>query len=232
MNELLLKIKNGTIKAFLFDLDGTIITIDLVIESLQKAFIKINLQPLSREEIIKLILGRRLREVIPKLFPFLTPEQVENFRSAYYDYYFKNVDKVTLTPYVRELFEFLKSKNFKIGIVSTTSSDRINILKNFNIEYDCEVSGGEVSQPKPSPEPILLACKKLDLNPTQVIMVGDHVFDMKSALFANAGGAIGVLTGVGSEKELRTSGADLIVKDFGELLSLLKSNLDVATFEP
>lgn len=45
----------------------------------------------------------------------------------------------------------------------------------------CIVSGDSTPNPKPAPDPILLACKQLELRPSECVYVGDDLRDIQAA---------------------------------------------------
>ena len=76
---------------------------------------------------------------------------------------------------------------------------------------------------KPEPGPLLGFCDRLDLQPDEVMMVGDSRHDLIAARAAGMF-AVGVLTGLATEAELAPL-ADLVLPDIGALPGWL-SDLD------
>lgn len=93
-------------------------------------------------------------------------------------------------PYegTKSTLEYLKERNFTVGVITDTDSSgtskrhRISEL-NFADSLDVVVVGGEdTEQSKPSPEPFRLASSRLNLGPSECVMVGDKPFtDIKGA---------------------------------------------------
>ncbi|MCU0519968.1 MAG: HAD family hydrolase [Anaerolineae bacterium] len=77
---------------------------------------------------------------------------------------------------------------------------------------------------KPHPQPVAHAAKTLGLAPSDCVMVGDTPADMRSARRAGAW-AIGVLCGFGEAAELWRAGADQVVASTGDVLSLVTSEV-------
>lgn len=83
------------------------------------------------------------------------------------------------------------------------------------VSVDC------VKQPKPNPEGTHKVLRRFGLEPSKAIFIGDTVTDIKAA--KNAGmQSIGVLSGIGTEKELRNTGADFVIRSVSHLHSILK----------
>lgn len=97
----------------------------------------------------------------------------------------------------KKLFEYLHSKNIKIGIVSNDLRENIEYLVK---DYDVLIGYGEC-EPKPSPNSINLALKKLKVRASEAIYVGDSKTDM---LAAKAAGVKAVGLGF---KKLKKAGA-------------------------
>jgi phosphoglycolate phosphatase-like HAD superfamily hydrolase len=69
---------------------------------------------------------------------------------------------------------------------------------------------------KPHPSPIRHAAEQLDLHVERCLLVGDTTSDIYAARSAGARSA-GVLSGLGTEAELKGAGADLILRTTSEL---------------
>lgn len=74
---------------------------------------------------------------------------------------------------------------------------------------------------KPSPAPVLLAAKRLNIPVANCVMVGDTSVDILSARRAGAW-AVGVLCGFGQRAELEKCGAHLILESTAEIEKLVR----------
>ena len=84
-----------------------------------------------------------------------------------------------------------------------------------------------VSQTKPHPEPLLLAAKKLDLEPAQCIYVGDHIRDIEAG--RNAGMQT-IACGYGyikDDDDINNWQADIIVNSVSELNQFISQHLNL-----
>jgi HAD superfamily hydrolase (TIGR01509 family) len=89
------------------------------------------------------------------------------------------------------LLLFLKSKGVSIGIISRNSLRSIQrALENFRHikedDFDVMVSRDTNVKPKPSGEGVRLAARKMNIDVTQVLVVGDYVFDIQAGHRAGA----------------------------------------------
>eukprot|EP00546_Thalassionema_frauenfeldii_P014140 CAMPEP_0178910002 /NCGR_PEP_ID=MMETSP0786-20121207/8852_1 /TAXON_ID=186022 /ORGANISM="Thalassionema frauenfeldii, Strain CCMP 1798" /LENGTH=238 /DNA_ID=CAMNT_0020582199 /DNA_START=135 /DNA_END=851 /DNA_ORIENTATION=- len=122
-------------------------------------------------------------------------------------------------------------QNYGFHIAICTSDDRSSTdssIKNWNLSdaIDYSICGNEVSNGKPSAEPLLTLCNQAGVEPSECIVVGDTTSDTGMAKNAGAGLMIGVLSGSGMKDQLLATGATVVLKDVGkipEFLELTKS---------
>ena len=74
------------------------------------------------------------------------------------------------------------------------------------------IHGGDVDSTKPSPDPVLAACAKLDVQPGRATLVGDSPWDAESAAKVGVR-TLGVRTGGFSDAALLRAGASDVVDD-------------------
>ena len=84
------------------------------------------------------------------------------------------------------------------------------------------ICGDEVTNGKPSPDPVLQLCKQAGVAPHECIVVGDTIADTGTARSAGAGLCIGVLSGSGERQQLIKTGAHLVLSHVGELPRVLQ----------
>jgi len=95
------------------------------------------------------------------------------------------------------------------------------ILKSFVDYFDVLVIQESTKKHKPNPEPLLLACEKLEIKPKEAVYIGDRLIDFETA--KNTGmDFIGFLSGGTSEEEFEKAGVKKIVKSLSGLLSIIK----------
>ncbi len=75
----------------------------------------------------------------------------------------------------------------------------------------------DVEQSKPSPDIFKVALDAVDLDPAQVLVVGDTVWDVEAAAECDLR-VVAVLTGGISRQELEAAGAVAVYEDVGQLL--------------
>ena len=121
------------------------------------------------------------------------------------------------------LFRDLKAEGLKLGIATNdsehsakTTAARLGVDHLFDriLGYDSVVNA------KPAPDMVLDFCAALSLAPATVAVVGDNIHDIAMARAAGAGLAIGVLTGNSSHDELAPH-ADHVIASVADLPRLL-----------
>jgi len=76
------------------------------------------------------------------------------------------------------LFSFLEKKGIKKALVTRNNREAVRIvLEKFGLNFDVVITREDVL-PKPAKEPVVLVCKRLKLSPKEVVLVGDHKFDI------------------------------------------------------
>jgi len=103
------------------------------------------------------------------------------------------------------LFNTLRAHNAKIAVA--TSDDRAptqQLLDAWGVTplVDALACADDGIAIKPEPDMILTICRHLNISPARSVMVGDNPDDLKMGQAAGVGLTIGVLSGVGSAKEL------------------------------
>ena len=173
------------IKTVLFDLDGTLIdTNELINESFKHTFLKYGYS--FTDEEIGDFNGPPLRETFNKLNSDLAEEMIKTYRQhnfANHEAYIK------VFPNVERTIQVLLENNIKIGIVSAKMRPGVNLgleVTGLSKYFDTIISIDDVRHPKPHPESVFKAMKKLDAKPAATIMVGDNYHDILAGQDAGA----------------------------------------------
>lgn len=91
-----------------------------------------------------------------------------------------------------------------------------------NIHFDALITADDVSESRPSPEMILLAMKKFNINnPELVLKAGDSVIDIEEGKNAGCGLTIAVLSGAQNRSELEKAEPDYILNTISEADNIL-----------
>ncbi len=204
----------------LFDLDGTLIdSTEAILESFGVAFKSFG-DDVPDDENIKSHIGHPLDIMFGNLG--INVSKVGRYVTAYKEHYRKiSCAKTILLPFAIETLE-LASQYASLGVVTTkTAKYSIELLEyNGMMKYfDVLVGREDVSNPKPHPEPILKAISKLQIDTSEIWMVGDTCMDMLSASSANIKG-IAVTCGYATKKSLESC-SDKIVDNAFEAVKFI-----------
>jgi HAD superfamily hydrolase (TIGR01549 family) len=111
---------------------------------------------------------------------------------------------------------WLASQGVKSGLVTRNSRKSVEVvLTRLALRFDAVVSR-EDAPPKPAPDPVLLACRRMGVEPGEAMFVGDFEFDLV------AGRRAGVMTVLLTNPACRFSErADLVIDSLAELRACL-----------
>jgi len=205
----------------LFDLDGTLIdSTEAILESFSVAFETFNTPKPSNEEIKKLI-----GEPLDVMFMRLGVKEAQKYVNAYKEHYRKiSTQKTKLLPFAKEAI-LKANKIAKLGIVTTkTAKYSQELMEYFEVMqyFDVLIGREDVENPKPHPEPILKALKKLEYQNHKVYMIGDTCLDCMSAKNANIN-SIGVHSGYGDLKDLNSC-CEIVLENSLKAIEWIKGN--------
>jgi len=221
-----------TIKAVIFDLDGTITAFNLdymTLRSEVRSFLIRTGVPPS-----VLFVNESIFDMLDKTEIFLknsgkstrTVEKVRNEALAIAERHELEAAKTTcLLPNVLETLKTLKEMSLKIGLCTVNSEKSASfILKRFGIAgfFDAVIPRNKVKRVKPSCEHLEAVLKALKVSPKEALLVGDATRDMECAKGSKVM-AVGLSTGVSTQKELMDAGANYLVTSIADLPSLVQT---------
>ncbi|WDC84824.1 pyrophosphatase PpaX [Caloramator sp. mosi_1] len=206
-------------KAILFDLDGTLLDTNELIISSYKYTIKKHLnRDLEDKEIVRYF-GEPLRLTLERY----DKEKVEEMYRTYVKYNEEKHDSmIKLMDNAKETLEELKNRGFKIGVVTSKRKAMAERgLKYFNLIelMDVIIAMEDTKIHKPNPEPLLEACRRLDILPSEVLYVGDSHYDVQCGKNAGSKTCVVKYT-VLDLQEVLSYGPDFAINDLKELLKL------------
>ncbi len=132
---------------------------------------------------------------------------------------------------IQKLFTNIHKQGIKVAIATTDDRDPTRAMlhafgvKNLVTTMICADDGIKA---KPAPDMVTTICRRMTVDPSRVMVVGDTVADLQMARSAGAGYAIGVLSGVGSLANL-TPLADILIDTVDTLQESFIPKEDVQT---
>ena len=213
---------NNEIKCIVFDLDGTLIqSHETIYKSTIRAFEDLDIEYNMPEKEFYKYLGLHFVDIF-EAFKINIPD-FELFMKKYKAYYFEFIDSSKFYPGVEEVLLFLKENNYKTALLTTKAQDQADvILKHFKIDsYFHEIMGRRNGiEHKPSPEPLEIICKTLDVKTNQTMMVGDTEMDIRCG--KNAGSKTCAVTfGYRTKEMISAENPDYIIDDLREIKNMI-----------
>jgi phosphoglycolate phosphatase len=216
-----------SIKAVLFDLDGTLLnTLDDIADSANYALAVFGYPP-HPVDAFRYFVGQGVDRLINNIVPedARTSSNIESVKKIYIERYGKH-SLDTTRPYdgVAEMVGELRLIPAKLGVVSNKpESDSVfTISRTFEEGLFDVVAGGKSGVPlKPDPAIVRNALGRMGVLPGEATLVGDTIVDIATA--KNAGClSVGVMWGFRPE-EVAESGADFVIDHPSQLPNMIRS---------
>lgn len=206
------------VKAFVFDLDGTLIDskLDLVL-SMNATLEYLGHKPLSQEQIASYVGGGVLLLVKRALGAGASEEEVEKGIVFFLDYYKAHMLDNTL-PYPGVLDCLGALHGYSLAVLTNKPvkfSQAIIAGLNLSSYFQFVYGGNSFEKKKPDPVGLHTLLRDFNLSPRELMMIGDSDVDIRTA--RNAGTlACGVTYGFGSAR-LPESAPDLLLDSLADL---------------
>lgn len=210
-------------KAFLFDFDGVITDSEPYVFEVLKQMIKDNFDIELPYSDINMTIGcsdRKVAEYIANEYHIdYSVELSEKLKKNYPDYYFE-YEGIKPFPYLRDLLSILKDRGRKVAIVSSTDRAHLEAALSrmgLSVFIDTIISGSDVQNKKPSPEPYLKGLEALSVDKQDAVVIEDSPTGIQSAV--NAG--IDCIGFEGSEVKQDTEKASIIIASYKEMIEAI-----------
>ncbi|MBO9583334.1 MAG: HAD family hydrolase [Flavobacterium sp.] len=212
-------------KGIIFDLDGTLVnSLEDISDAMNKVLQGLNF-PTHTYDTYQYFIGSGLRNLVSKALPASnnSDEQIEICFECMINEY-REICTLKTKPYdgIVELLENLTSQNIKMAVFSNKADELTKKIASeiFPNHFDTAIGLSTEALKKPNPFEALAIGKKWNLKPEEILFVGDSDIDMQTAVNANMF-PVGVTWGYRTEKELKNSGAKLVVNTASELIEIL-----------
>jgi len=210
------------IKHVVFDLDGTLVSSHETIY--ETTIYTLKLFGVDKEvplDKFNNLIGYHFADLLPMFDIHLN--DYEEFINVYKKHYFDFMNSSYLYSDVIETLTEMKKLGMKISILTTKAQDQTEkILNHFNITCHFDfVMGRRIGiGHKPSPEPLLIICKQLNMAPFETLMIGDSELDVRCGKAAGAKTAA-VTFGYRKKEILELEAPDFIIDNLISLKYIL-----------
>lgn len=127
------------------------------------------------------------------------------------------MEQVQMIPYARELLATLRQGSYRMGLVSSASDKEVaESIEKFSLSefFSVIVTGSQVKNRKPHPEPYRKGVELLGANPARVVVVEDNPVGVVSG---KAAGCRVIAYPNGFTKDMDFGMADLVVYSLSEI---------------
>ncbi|MBX3631175.1 MAG: HAD-IA family hydrolase [Nitrosomonas sp.] len=214
------------VSAVFFDFDGTLAdTAPDLGHALNRQRITRNLDPLSIDT-IRTQASAGARGLL-KLGFNIGPEDQDymTMRDEFLEFYAQRLCHDTqLFPGITELLDQLGILNIPWGIVTNKPARFTHpLIAQLGLQKHAAsvVCGDETTRTKPHPEPLLTACKKINVSPVDCLYLGDDQRDVKASLAAGMEPCIALYGYLGNDQPPETWGARYMINHPQDLLAYL-----------
>ncbi len=214
-------------KGIMFDMDGVLIdAMPFHAEAFQIAFKETVNMNIDKKEVF-LLEGMPGHELVKEIFKRNNEDKYINDKNTIEkickrkEQIFKEIQKAKAFEGVKELIDSLNCNNCLKAVVSGASKQEVeslldaNSLNNFNMI----ISGEELKDGKPDPEPFQVALDKLNLKPSEAVIVENAPLGVESAIRA------------GVRYIITLNNTPLELSDFKGILPNNKNEIDKIVFK-
>jgi pyrophosphatase PpaX len=177
------------LQGVIFDLDGTLVdSRNADLGALSQALEQITGERIPLEQLSRFF-GVASEDAAEELVGDRAGELLDRWSHLYHA---TLADSIQVFPGIKDVLRELHGSGMHLGVVTLQTREEMEKTRQVILldEWiDVWVALDDTLQPKPSPEPVMLAIDRLALHPEHSVMIGDSMKDMR------AGRAAGIRTG-------------------------------------
>ena len=210
-------------KLYIFDFDGTLgDSRGLIVRTMMDTFELLGIAKPSVEACIDTI-GLPLADCFT-VSAHLSDEEGERCADVYRKIFRRNNVKGAVKPFfgVISTLKTLYGQGKTLAVASSRGHESLDgLVDDFGITalFSSIIGSDDVVNAKPDPEPVNKILSMLSFSPDDAVVIGDAPYDIMMGKNAGAT-AVGVTYGNGKREELQEAGADFLIDNFADLLTL------------
>ncbi len=211
------------IEGIIFDVDGTLTdSIDAYYSVFRDVCARFGIH-VRREDVLEpMAMGSLIWDRIIPGDPQERDEKIKQLMHAIPEVYHKVFEHVVPFAGVESVLRKLDEQKIKLGVLTSSRRAAVGPLYHHSLSHYFRVilTREEGFLPKPEPDGILECLRRMKVEPSHAITVGDTPLDVRAGKAAGTL-TIGVLSGIGTRAQLEAEKPTAIIKDISEVLSLL-----------
>ncbi len=190
-----------SIKAIIFDLDGTIT------------------EPFFDFDAIRVEIGMRPEDgTILEAMEHMDSQQRRRCREILRVHEQAAVNESSLNPGAAKTLHKLSKRGIKLGVLTrNTRENAMAVINKHNLKFDI-VLGRDEAEVKPNADGVLKICRTFGIEPSQSMVVGDYLYDIQCA---KAAGALAVLFATHKNADDFAPHADFTIERIDHILKII-----------
>jgi phosphoglycolate phosphatase len=210
-------------RAIVFDVDGTLLDTSAdIVAALNHAFASRGRATLDPAALLRFV-GDGARVLCARAAGLSEADpEVTRLANAYVAYYVDHpLDFTTFMPGARAALDDLRS--YKLAICTNKPRAATEaVLDKLGISrlFATVVAGGDMPERKPDPKPVLEIARRLDVHPSEIVLVGDGPQDVEAGRRAGAR-TVGIVGTIVSVERLKAADPDVLLDSMADLPSVM-----------
>lgn len=210
-----------TVKAVVFDMDGTILdSRELIYRAFEDVLAAYGVEGVTRQHMAE-VTGKPIKAMYELLAP---GHDVADLEMAHLRHHEGNLHLLKAYDDAAHILERLR-QSYKLGIF--TGFDQLTYERLDQVDlrtyFDSIVETTRYTKHKPDPEGLLLCMRELDVVANETVYIGDGITDMQAGQAAGVAMVVGITHGFSTAAQLQTAGATHIIDSLIALPELLSS---------
>ena len=208
--------------AVLFDIDGTLVDSNFLhVDAWNSAFTDLGLAVPSWR--IQRAIGADGSELLEQLIADESDDVKSKATDLHSEHYQRLTPRLQVLPGARDLVKAIVERGTRVVFATSAPQEELDHLLellDLDDQLHAVTSSEDVETSKPKPDIIQVALQKAGVDADSAVMVGDAVWDVKSAAGAGVS-TVALLSGGTGTAELRDAGAVAVFDDAAALLETL-----------
>ncbi len=217
--------RDTTAHAVLFDIDGTLVDSNFLhVDAWNTAFVDLGLSVPSWR--IQSAIGADGSELLSQLIGDESDEVKTRATELHSTHFQKLTPRLRLLPGARDLVKAVADRGSRVVLATSAPQEELDhLLELLDIDdlLHAVTSGEDVETSKPEPDIIAIALERAGVDAASAVMVGDAVWDIKSATAAGVP-TVALRSGGTGRAELLEAGAAAVYDDAADLTHHIASS--------